>query len=242
MGAACARCHGERGFSTTPGVPNLAGQHPMYLIIATQEYASGARDNAEKEAMLQGLDNVDIEKMAMYFAAQAPELREPPPFGSPVDGQAQTAVCGSCHGARGVSGDPMVPNLAAQEPNYLVQAITAYRDRKRSHEDMMANKSDAEIEDIAAFYAIQPAGAVIADDARTTEIIAKCERCHGRSLGESSMVVPVLHGQNAEYLLRVMQQYRDGQRGSSTMHKMSAGYNDRILAEIAEYYATHSKP
>jgi len=242
MGAACARCHGERGFSTTPGVPNLAGQHPMYLIIATQEYASGARDNAEKEAMLQGLDNVDIEKMAMYFAAQAPELREPPPFGSPVDGQAQTAVCGSCHGARGVSGDPMVPNLAAQEPNYLVQAITAYRDRKRSHEDMMANKSDAEIEDIAAFYAVQPAGAVIADDARTTEIIAKCERCHGRSLGESSMVVPVLHGQNAEYLLRVMQQYRDGERGSSTMHKMSAGYNDRILAEIAEYYATHSKP
>ncbi|MEJ2402017.1 MAG: hypothetical protein P8Y52_11580, partial [Xanthomonadales bacterium] len=143
------------------------------------------------------------------------------------------------HGARGVSDDPMVPNLAAQEPHYLVEAITAYRDRERSHEDMMTHKSDAEIEDIAAFYAVQPAGPVVADDARTAEIVAKCDRCHGPTLGESSMVVPVLHGQNAEYLLRVMRQYRDGERGSSTMHKMSAGYSDRILAEIADYYATH---
>ena len=60
IAAACVQCHGERGTSNTPNVPNLAGQHPMYLIVATQEYASGERDNAEKEAMLSGLDNVDI--------------------------------------------------------------------------------------------------------------------------------------------------------------------------------------
>ncbi|MEJ2402494.1 MAG: c-type cytochrome, partial [Xanthomonadales bacterium] len=59
MAAACLACHGDHGFSTTPGIPNLAGQHPMYLIVATQEYANGTRNNAEKEAMLQGLDNVD---------------------------------------------------------------------------------------------------------------------------------------------------------------------------------------
>ena len=239
VAAACIECHGERGFSTTPGVPNLAGQHPMYLIVATQEYARGERDNAEKEAMLRNLGNIDIEKMAMYFAAQAPEPRDPPPFGNPVDGQAQTAVCGGCHGARGVGDDPMVPNLAGQEPNYLVKAIKAYREGARSHEGMVANKTDAQIEDIAAFYATQEAGAATETHDRTAAIIAKCDRCHGRAVGESTMVVPVLHGQKADYLLRVMREYRDGDRGNSMMHKMSAGYSDRVLAEIAEYYATH---
>jgi cytochrome c553 len=242
VAAACIACHGEDGFSTTPGVPNLAGQHPMYLIVATQEYANGERDNAEKEAMLKGLGNVDIEKMAMYFAAQAPEPRDPPPFGDPVAGEAQTALCGGCHGARGVSDDPMVPNLAGQEPNYLVKAIKAYRDKERSHEDMVADKTDAEIEDIAAFYSIQSAGPVTASGEQTAEIIAKCDRCHGHAVGESTMVVPVLRGQKQEYLLRVMQEYRDAERGNSMMHKMSAGYSDRVLAEIAEYYATHSQP
>lgn len=238
VAATCVTCHGENGFSTTPGVPNLAGQHPMYLIVATQEYASGERDNAEKESMLQGLGNVDIEKMAMYFAAQAPEPRDPPPFGDPAAGEAQTALCGGCHGPRGVSEDPLVPNLAGQEPHYLVKAIKAYRDRERSHEDMVADKTDAEIEDIAAFYSIQSAGSVTGVGEQTTEIIAKCDRCHGPTVGESTMVVPVLHGQKPEYLLRVMQEYRDGLRGSTMMHKMSAGYSDGVLAEIAEYYAT----
>ena len=242
VAAACMTCHGENGFSTTPGVPNLAGQHPMYLILASQEYASGARDNAEKEAMLQGLANVDIERMAMYFAAQAPELRDPPPFGDPASGEAQTAVCGSCHGARGVSEDPMMPNLAGQEPNYLVRAIRAYRDRERSHEGMVADKSDEEIEDIAAFYALQDAGSVGADTERVAEIVAKCDRCHGRAIGESTMVVPVLYGQKQDYLLRVMRDYRDDKRGNSMMHKMSAGYSDAVLDEIAEYYATNSLP
>mgnify|MGYP001555179598 CR=1 FL=1 len=240
--AVCASCHGERGFSVEPGVPSLAGQHPMYLIVAMQEYASGSRDNTEKEAMLQGLGNVDIEKMAMYFAAQAPEPRQPPPFGDPEAGEAQTAVCGSCHGASGVSDDPMVPNLAGQEPNYLVRAISAYRDLERSHEDMVAAKSDEEIENIAAYYSVQAAGSVGGTGELTAEIISKCDRCHGRAVGESTMVVPALYGQKQDYLLRVMREYRDGQRGNSMMHKMSAGYSDRVLAEIAEYYATHPTP
>lgn len=239
VAAACVRCHGEAGFSTTAGVPNLAGQHPMYLIVATQEYATGSRNNAEKQEMLNGLGNIDIEKMAMYFAAQAPKSRTPPPFGDVAAGEAQTAVCGSCHGDRGVGDDPMVPNLAGQEPNYLVKAIKAYRDHERGHEEMVADKSDQEIEDIAAFYSVQQAGSVSETGEQIEAIVAKCERCHGTAAGESAMIVPSLRGQKRGYLLRVMKEYRDEQRGNSMMHKMSAGYSDQVLAEIAEYYATH---
>ncbi len=237
--AGCIGCHGEHGISTTPGIPSLAGQQPVYLMVSTQEYASGSRGHVEKEEMLRGLGEVDIEKMALYFASQAPELRDPPPFGDPDAGEPLTANCGSCHGARGISQDPMVPNLAGQEPTYLVNAIKAYRSNERSHEDMVTDKSDGEIDSIAAFYSVQAAGSVTQSGEQTDEVVAKCERCHGRDAGKSTMVVPTLRGQKQEYLLRVMKQYRDGERGSSMMHKMSSGYSDELLEEIATYYASH---
>ena len=236
--AACVGCHGERGHSTTPGIPSLAGQHPAYLIVSTQEYARGNRGHVEKEAMLKGLNDVDIEKMAMYFAAQAPEPRQAPPFGDVEAGEPLTAICGSCHGPHGVSPDPLVPNLAGQEPSYLVNAIKAYRSLERSHEDMVTHKSDEEIENIAAWYSVQRADSSVEHSTPADQVIAKCQRCHGRAAGESSMVIPRLAGQNRDYLLRVMKEYRDEERGNSMMHKMSAGYSDQLLAEIADYYAS----
>ncbi|NNK99603.1 MAG: c-type cytochrome, partial [Xanthomonadales bacterium] len=152
---ACFSCHGENGFSTEPGIPNLAGQQPIYLMVSTQEYASGARGHEVKEEMLAGLEQIDLEKMALFFAAQLPPRREPPPFGNPAVGEPLTASCGGCHGARGVSHDPVIPSLAGQEPNYLVSAIRAYRDHERSHEDMITNRSDEDIENIAAYYSVQ---------------------------------------------------------------------------------------
>jgi cytochrome c553 len=238
VAAVCIDCHGERGVSTTPGVPSLAGQQPAYLIVATQEYADGSRGHAGKEQMLQGLDQVDIEKMAMYFSAQAPRLREPPPFGDPQQGEALTAVCGSCHGARGISHEPLIPNLAGQEPTYLVNAIKAYREQERSHEDMVADKSDAEIEHIAAYYAVQAAGSLADTGEELESIVAKCNRCHGQARGDTDMALPSLNGQKRDYLLRVMRQYRDDDRGSSMMHKMSSGYSDELLEQLADWYAS----
>lgn len=237
VAAVCTECHGERGYSSSPGIPSLAGQHPAYLIVATQEYANGSRGHEGKEEMLSELGDVDIEKMAMYFASQTPELRDPPPFGDPAAGEPLTAVCGSCHGDRGISQDPMTPILAGQEPTYLVNAIKAYRDNERSHGDMITDQTEEEIGNIAAFYSIQAAGSVSESGEQTAAVIAKCERCHGQAAGQSTMVVPSLKGQKQEYLLRVMKQYRDGERGSSMMHKMSAGYSDELLEEIATYYA-----
>ena len=235
--AVCIDCHGERGISTEPGVPSLAGQQPVYLIVATQEYADGSRGHAGKEGMLKGLEQVDIEKMAMYFAAQAPQLREPPPFGDPLQGEAQSADCGGCHGSRGVSHDPMVPNLAGQEPTYLVNAIKAYRDRERSHEDMVTDISDEQIGNIAAFYSVQAAGSLTDSGEELESVVAKCNRCHGRAEGETKLALPSLNGQKRDYLVRVMKEYRDDDRGSSMMHKMSSGYSDELIEQLADWYA-----
>jgi cytochrome c553 len=235
--AVCIDCHGERGVSTTEGVPSLAGQQPAYLIVATQEYADGSRGHVEKEEMLRGLDQVDIEKMAMYFAAQAPRLREPPAFGDPQAGEALSASCGECHGPRGISHEPLVPNLAGQEPTYLVNAIKAYREQQRSHEDMVADKTDEEIGHIAAFYSVQAAGSLTDSGDELETVVAKCNRCHGRAEGETKLALPSLNGQKRDYLVRVMKQYRDDDRGSSMMHKMSSGYSDELIEQLADWYS-----
>ena len=236
--AVCVDCHGARGVSTTPGIPSLAGQQTAYLIVSTQEYADGSRGHEGKEEMLRGLGEVDIEKMAMYFSSQIPAPRDPPPFGDAHAGEPLTAVCGSCHGARGVSREPLVPSLASQEPTYLVNAIKAYRNQERVHEGMVSDKTDEEIDSIAAYYSVQSLDVTSVSDQPLEDLIAKCNRCHDRAQDGSAMAVPALRGQKQEYLLRVMKEYRDGERGNSMMHKMSAGYSDQLLQQIAAHYAS----
>ena len=240
IAAICTDCHGENGYSEEPGIPSLAGQQPAYLIASTLEYVKGKRGHAEKEQMLQGLRQIDIEKMSLYFASQLPPVREAPPFGDPARGEPLSAACGECHGARGIGHEPLVPSLAGQEPYYLVKAIKAYRDQDRHHDVMMTDRSDADIEDIAAFYAVQGVEAAAAESWAVQELAAKCDRCHAPSTGTFSTAMPSLRGQNREYLVKAMKAYRDDERASTMMHKMSADYSDEMIEALATHYAVRS--
>jgi cytochrome c553 len=240
IAAICEECHGERGISDTEGMPSLAGQQPAYLLMATLEYQKGERGHGESEEMLAELPEVDIEKMAMYFAFQTPEVREAPPFGNPKAGEPLTADCGECHGARGVSYEPLVPSLAGQEPNYLVSSIKAYRDHDRSHDEMNADLSDEQIEHIAAFYAVQSAESAGGADGNLEQLVAKCDRCHDPISATRKMTIPAIKGQSRDYLVKAMQAYRKDNRASSMMHKMSARYSDEVIEAMANYYAAQS--
>lgn len=237
----CEGCHGPKGISTEDGVPSLAGQQPAYLIIATQEYKKGERGHEGKGEMLAGLEQVDIEKMAMYFASQSAPERLPAPFGDPVAGKASSAYCGKCHGSRGVSHDPMVPSLAGQEPVYLVNAIKSYSDRERYCEAQEPRKTDQEIEDIAAYYSSQKIQASIEQPTSGKELAAKCDRCHAPTIRERKINVPSLRGQSHDYLVNAMKEYRGEDRDNSMMHKMSSRYNDEMIEAIATYYARQSE-
>jgi len=233
----CEDCHGDKGVSMEEGVPSLAGQQPAYLIVATQEYRKGQRGHEGEAGMMDGLEQVDIEKMAMYFASQSAPEREAPPFGDTVAGRAASAYCGKCHGSRGISDDPMVPNLAGQDPVYLVNAIKSYRDRERHCESQKPNKSDQTVEDIAAYYSTQRSMASIEQQSSGKELAAKCDRCHAPVNRERKINIPSLKGQSKDYLVSAMQDYRDEDRANSMMHKMSSRYDDEMIEAIATYYA-----
>ncbi|TPG59723.1 cytochrome c [Roseomonas nepalensis] len=65
-------------------------------------------------------------------------------------------ICSSCHGRDGIATLPEAPNLAGQNPAYVVAQLRAYRDKTRQNEQMTIvaqELTDQQIADLAAWYA-----------------------------------------------------------------------------------------
>jgi cytochrome c553 len=76
--------------------------------------------------------------------------------GDAAAGKAKSVTCAGCHGTNGISNNPMWPNLAGQKQAYLASALQMYRDGRRKNATMTAmakNLSDADITNLAAYYA-----------------------------------------------------------------------------------------
>jgi cytochrome c553 len=234
----CTKCHGEDGNSKVPGTPSLAGQQPHYLVAAIQEYHQGERKAATMKSMLRSSNTPDLEKLALYFATQTPAERAAPPRGDPAAGEPATAMCGGCHGSRGVSTDGATPSLAGQDPVYLVNATKAYRKNRENWgmQRYVAGLTDKDIENIAAFYAIQKSRAAGEAPSSAKELAEKCNRCHDAD-NNPAVTAPKMHGQDKDYLIMSLRAYRDGKRESSMMHNMSFSYSNAIIESLASWYA-----
>ncbi len=240
VAATCANCHGADGNSKTPGTPSLAGQQPQYFVTATQEYLTGARESAPMDPMLRRMSRLDLESVALFFASQTPSQRSAPATGDPAAGEPRTAVCGGCHGSHGVSTDSATPSLAGQDSQYLKHAILAYR-TTRKHALMsrlVSELSDQDIDNIVAFYVSQKSKPAESGETLVKEITAKCDRCHAGERDNPALAIPVIAGQDKDYLTVALRAYRDGKRGNSMMHNMSLPYSDSIIESISSYYAS----
>ena len=78
--------------------------------------------------------------------------------GNAAAGESKSAICHACHGPTGRSVQPIYPNIGGQHQDYLVKTLQGFRDGSRQNAIMngfAANLSDADIEDISAWYASQ---------------------------------------------------------------------------------------
>lgn len=78
--------------------------------------------------------------------------------GDAAAGKAKTAVCMGCHGPDGNSTNPIWPKLAGQHAAYLAKALKDFKSGARKNPSMnamVAQLTDADIENIAAYYASQ---------------------------------------------------------------------------------------
>ena len=70
-------------------------------------------------------------------------------------GESRSATCATCHGIKGVSKNPLWPNLAGQKKNYLIKQLKDFKSGKRKDSLMsplVQTLSDQDIEDIGAYY------------------------------------------------------------------------------------------
>ena len=161
-------------------------------------------------------------------------------MGDPAVGELLSAECGSCHGAKGVSTDKKIPTLASQDSQYLTRAIKAYQDESRQQQEMhttLVKNSLTDIQHIAAFYTVQKSRPAEEKAFSLKEMTDDCERCHAPGMENPMMIFPKIRRQNREYLIKALKSYRDKQRGSSPMHKMSLPYSEAVIELIATWYA-----
>ena len=75
--------------------------------------------------------------------------------GDAAAGKIKAAQCQTCHGMDGLSKLPEAPNLAGQNPAYLVRALGDYKSGARKNEMMsliIGQLTPADIADLSAYY------------------------------------------------------------------------------------------
>ena len=159
-------------------------------------------------------------------------------------GRRIATFCANCHGASGVSAIPNVPNLAAQNPDYLLAQIDAFVTGKRKNafmEGLMKVLEPADKTAVATFYAAQPAPPVsvvpeaqrVAGGAAFTRL---CARCHGDN-GHGNATTPRLAGQQAEYLRLNLERYLNlsGERFYAPMTAAVTQLGDKNIPAVIAY-------
>jgi cytochrome c553 len=171
--------------------------------------------------------------------------------------QGTVQVCSSCHGLEGRSENPTFPILAAQQHDYLVAQLMAFRDKTRADPHahtymwgMAAKLDDKTIDGLATFFAKQaPAAGTEQDPALVTggqaifkngiaaRDVPACSACHGDSAGGNG-AIPRLAGQHKGYIEGQLAAFQINSRANEMMHQNAKNLSTQEMREIAAYLAS----
>ena len=179
-------------------------------------------------------------------------------WGDAKAGQAKAGACAACHGVDGNPGDPQYPRIAGMPERYVAQQLALFKAGVRTSgmaavmAPMAAPLSAQDMRDVGAYFAQQKAGAGVADDSAIASGpyagmkfyavgqklfrggdpargIPACMACHGPAgAGNPGPAYPALHGQEAAYVVRRLEEYRAG----ASTYKDAAHFN--LMASVAK--------
>jgi cytochrome c553 len=199
--------------------------------------------------------------VAVGLAAGCANLPRSRDLGNPdVTGQTLAEqVCSNCHGQRGLAPSENFPHLAAQQADYISGELRSLRDKHRHDPGgyvymwgIARDLTDAQIDQLAHYYAGQPAAAaapVSADSRRGEQLfsegatdrgVAACAGCHGGK-GEGNGAIPRLAHQHRAYLLRELSVLRlsaDERPMGTVMNAVAHQLNDDDMRALADYIST----
>lgn len=159
-------------------------------------------------------------------------------------GEQKAEPCANCHGQKGNSSNAQWPNLAAQQPTYLVNQLKAFKAGNRINvmmNSMTANLNNEDINNLAAYFSSQKAVKTSSSDpalAKAGEAKAgMCLGCHGATAGGNGQF-PRLAGQHPEYLVQQLKAFKEGSRKSGPMQAITANLPEADFKALAAYFGS----
>ncbi|MDE2306399.1 MAG: cytochrome c4 [Gammaproteobacteria bacterium] len=150
--------------------------------------------------------------------------------GNVQSGETKAVVCHACHGANGNSVNPQWPSLAGLGAGYITEQLQNFKSGKRQNPIMSANVAaltPQDMEDLGAYFdslvntgleadpSYWKAGQQLYRGGDTARGVPACMGCHGPTgAGNEPGKIPALRGQHATYVIKQLQDYASGARGT----------------------------
>ncbi|WP_172838719.1 c-type cytochrome [Solemya velesiana gill symbiont] len=162
-------------------------------------------------------------------------------------GRERTVLCKTCHGDDGIAVKELVPNLAGQNPVYLVDQFKRFGDGQRNDFFMSALAKSFSEENkikIALYYSSMEmkasGGGKLGLMTQGRNLYKEtCSRCHGAD-GKGQEGYVRLAGQRYDYVAKMLKEFcdRTGRRTNPWMSGVALKLNDEDMEAVATYLAS----
>lgn len=173
-------------------------------------------------------------------------------------------ACASCHGAQGEgNASSGFPRIAGQPAAYLKRQLDAFASGQRRNPAMAKiarAMTQQQRQAVAAYYASLTApatkspapqganagrGATLATVGDNRQRVQACANCHGPGGMGEAPTYPYLAGQNSNYLVAALNEWKNGVRRtdpSGQMEMIGRLLNTSDIAALAAYYSQQTPP
>ncbi|MEJ2619573.1 MAG: c-type cytochrome [Candidatus Thiodiazotropha sp.] len=210
---------------------------PLLMLLLSTQLAETAEIDTDRANQLRSILELRIAEIAKDKKRQKRMAKE---------GRNRTVLCNTCHGEDGMAVEPLTPNLAGQNPVYIVDQFERFGDGRRNDYLMSNLAKTFTLEDkikIAIYYAemeMKQSGGGKPELLQKGQQIYKevCVECHGKN-GRGQEGYARLAGQRYDYVVKMLKEFRDhtGRRTNVWMTSVAIRLNDQDMEAVATYLA-----
>jgi cytochrome c553 len=183
--------------------------------------------------------------IAAFVLAESSGLAADEPSAKIAD---KAKICAGCHGEQGVPVQKVIPVIWGQNAGYLFYQLRDFKSGARKNGIMSpiaTNLEQSDLLPIAEYFSKlkwpnleqPPAPADVAKKAQATAASVGCPGCH-LAYFQGDGTTARLAGQNHDYLLKTMNDFRDGTRGNNPgMSDLMKATSPDDIAALAQYLA-----
>lgn len=177
---------------------------------------------------------------AMILASQSALAQDPM--------EAKAKVCAPCHGEAGIPTQKNIPVIWGQNAGYLIYQLRDFKSGARKNDIMSpiaATIDPADVSALATYFSklkwpnLQqpPAPADVATKAQSIAASVGCPGCH-LAYFQGDGTTARLAGQNHDYLVKTMNDFRDKTRGNNPgMSDLMKSISPDDIAVLGQYLA-----